>query len=190
MGRVGEAVEEPDRERLDRFLPQHRDERRNGALVERQQDPPAHVHPFRHGQAEVARHERLWQADAKVVLVVAALVAHRQHVAEPGGRDQRGRGSLTLDDRVGRQGRTVHEDGDIRRRDPGGGKDGLYPGDDPLFRGRRSRQHLCRRPASGVFQGEVGEGAADIDGQARAGHAPSIPRGRRMNTFHPGVRER
>ena len=64
------------------FALQQRHQRAHRGLVERQQHVAFVVQPFRHRQAQMARHQRFRQHDVQVVLVVAALVAHRDHVAE------------------------------------------------------------------------------------------------------------
>ena len=120
MGRVGEAVEEADGDALDGFALQEGDEVGDGVLVERKEDLAEVVEAFGDGEAEVAGDEGLGEGDAEIVLVVAALVAEGENVAEALGGDEGGAGALALDDGVGGEGGAVDEDFDV-----GGGEVGL-----------------------------------------------------------------
>jgi len=167
MGRVDEAVQEADRDALHALPPQHRDEFMHRVLVERQQHGALVVEPLRHRQAQVARHQRLRQGDVEVVLVVAALVAHRQHVPKPLGRDQRRPRALALDDGVGGERCAVYQDAHVRRHQPGPAQDGRNPVQHPALRLRSRGQHLGGRPPAAMLQRQIRERAADIDREPR-----------------------
>ena len=115
VDRVDETVQETDRHTLNLFAHQHRHQGVHGRFVERAQDVALVVESLRHGQPQMARHQRLGQHDVDVVLVVAALIAQRQHIAEPLGGDQRGAGPLALDHRIGGKRGAMHQDGDVAR---------------------------------------------------------------------------
>ena len=114
----------------------------------------------------MAGDQRLGQDDVEVVLVVAALVAHREHVAEALGGDQGGTGAFALDHRVGGEGGAVHEDGDVRGGQAGGEQNGAHAFHHPLFGCGRGGQNLDGGALARIFDREVGESAADIDGEA------------------------
>ncbi len=166
MRAVDEAVQEAHRDALHPLALQHRHQPAQPRLVQRQQHPPGIVQPLRHRQPQMPRHQRLGQHDIQVVLVVPALVAHRQHVAEPLRRQQCRARALALDDRIGRQGRPMDHDGDVARRQPGRRQDGPHPLHHPLLRRRRRGQHLGGRARARMLQRKVGERAADVDGKA------------------------
>ena len=165
MRPVHETMQEPNGNTLNRLALQHRDQRPHRRLVQRQQNPPGIVQPLRHRQPQMPRHQRLRQHDIQVVLVVPALIAHRQHIAKSLRRHQRRPRALTLDDRIGRQRRAVDHDGNIARRQPARRQHRPHPLHHPLFRRRRRGEHLDRRPPPVMFQRKVGESAADINGQ-------------------------
>ena len=96
------------------------DEGVDGVFVEREEDFAEVVEAFGDGEAEVAGDKGLGEGDAEVVLVVAALVAEGEDVAEALGGDERGAGALAFDDGVGGEGGAVDEDFDV-----GGGEVGL-----------------------------------------------------------------
>ncbi len=68
MRGIAVAVEEPDGDALDAVAPERRRERQERRLVERDADGALRVHPFRHGEAEVAGHQRRRPVHEDVVL--------------------------------------------------------------------------------------------------------------------------
>ena len=58
----------------------------------------------------------------------------------------------------------MDDDGNVGGVQPGIGKDLPHPVHHPLFRRGWRGQHLDGGATAGVFEGEVGEGAANIDG--------------------------
>ena len=134
-------------------------------FIERQQHAALTIEPLRHGQAQTPGNQRLGQGDVEIVLVVAALVAQRQHVAKAFGRDESRPRALALDDRVGRQSRAVNDEPNVGWRETGLGEDGPHAAHHAFFRRAGRRQHLRRGEAARMFESEIREGAADIDGQ-------------------------
>ena len=68
-------------------------------------------------EPQVARHERPREVDVEVVDLVAPLACDLDRVAMAGGREQRRRRALALDDRVRHEGRPVHDPADVADRD-------------------------------------------------------------------------
>ena len=90
--------------------------------------------------------------------------AQLEHVAEAGGRDERGQAATPLEHGVRRHGRPVH---DLRDRPGGEPADRL---DDGPVVARRSREQLADHdlPVAAV-EDHVGERAADVDADPRFG---------------------
>ena len=166
MDRIDEGVQQADGDAFYFFLADQRDQCVDGGLIERAHDPAGVVQSFRHRQAEVARDEGLGQHDVQVVLVVTAFVAHREDVAKTLGGDEGGAGALALDDGVGRQGGAVDDQSDVGGCDAGGLGDGAKTVQHALFGCGLGGQHLGGGACAALLEGEVGEGAADIDGKA------------------------
>ena len=126
-------------------------------------------------------HQGIGELKEQVVLVVALLVAHLQHVPEaPGGQQGQGR-PAAFDDGVGHQGGAVHQVGDVGQREVALGEQGLQAldgADGGIVGGGQAlvQAHLPRSP---VHQDEVREGAADVQADAIAirsvRHAPCLP---------------
>ena len=166
VDRVDEAMQQADGDALHLFAQQQRHQGAHRVFIQGAQDVALVVQPLRHRQAQVPWDQRLGQHDVKVVLVVAALVAHRQHVAETLGGDQRGAGALALDQRVGRQRRAMHQDGDIRGLQTRRCQDCLHPRHDALLGRGRGGQNLDGCALALMFDRKVGKSAADIDGKS------------------------
>ena len=135
------------------------------ALVERPPHGAVHVHALRHREAQLARHQRLRLDDVDVVLVEAALVGDLDDVAETVGGDQRRARALALDDGVGGERGAVHQHADVGEGEARGGQHAARALDDGHLRRPRRGQHLGDEAALPGQQHDVGEGAADIDGQ-------------------------
>ena len=121
--RVDKGVEETDGDAFDAFALQDWYHCPHGCGVEWQQNVAFVVQAFGYGQAQVARNQRFGQHDVQVVLVVTALIAHRDHVAKALGGDQRGAGAFAFDHRVGGERGAVDDDADIAGSDAGGLQD-------------------------------------------------------------------
>ena len=166
VGGIGVAVQEPDPDALHaelRKVSRHRLDRR---LVERLQHPAVDVDPLRHHEPALARHERERLLDHDVVLVVAALVADVEHVAEALGGHQRGECALALDDRVGRERGAVNQQPDHPRVRPRSREHVVHAGEHGVVRGVRSREDLCGGQRIAVLQHDIGERAAHVHADA------------------------
>ena len=116
-------------------------------------------------------------------LVVAALVAQREHVSEAFGRDESRPGALALNDPAGCQGRAVDDQSNVGWLDAGRGEYAPHAAHHALFRRAGRGQHLGRDETARMFENDIGKGAADIDGQGASvrsyAHRPSRPQGAR-----------
>ncbi len=176
VGRVGVAVDQAHADRVDGRRPQLLDDgiqlarRRGGDHVARGRGALGDL------DDQLARHRRGRELDLQVVHVVAVLVADQQRVTEAGGRHDGGPADLALDEGVGDEGRGVHDRRrDVGRLDAGLGEQLAHAGAHAVERRLRRRQHLLDDdlPGGRVEQHEVGERAADVDGEApiRGAHA-------------------
>ena len=95
--------------------------------------------------------------------------AQLEHVAEAGGRDERGQAAAPLEHGVRRDGRAVHDLARPRRVRRGEPADRL---DDRAVVARRRREQLAQHDAAvGAVEDHVGEGAADVDADAGLGRS-------------------
>ena len=138
-------------------------------LVQRPQYPAVHVDPLRHHEPALARHERQRLLDHDVVLVVTALVADIEHVAEAFGGDEGGKGALALDDRVGRECGAVDEQANRRRIDAGARDHVVHAGEHSIVRSVRRREDLGGGETISVLQHDVGECTAHVDANPETG---------------------
>jgi len=171
-------VQQADRDRLDALGDQLADDPARSVLVEGLPDLAIGQEPLAHFAAKPPRHEGRRRIDEEVVHVVAAFVADLERVAEAlGGQERRPR-ALALDERVGRERRAV-DDGPHgacgNRRLLEERADALLDRVRRIFRRGEDLAH-ARGPRRRVDDDEVGEGAADVDAQARRHGAQSTPR--------------
>ena len=170
MRRIDEGVQQADRNALHAFVPQHRHQRANGSGIKWQQHVAFVIEPFRHRQAQMPRHQWFRQHDVEVILVVAALVAHRDHVAQSLGGEQRDARALAFNDRVGSKRSAVDDDSDLGGSDARGLQDFVHAHHDAQLGCRRCGQDLDGGPRAVMLECKVGEGAADIDGKSSGRH--------------------
>ena len=116
VARVAPGVQVADRDRLDLFLLQHGDRGVERGRVERDLDPAVGAHPLAHRQAQPARHELLGRRHAQIVAVVLQPLAHLDDVAMAFGGKQAEAGALAFEQRVGRDGRAVHDAVGLRQQ--------------------------------------------------------------------------
>ena len=162
VGWVGIAVNEADADALDPEPCEVAGHRLDRRLVQGHQHPTVHVDPLGHRQPALARHQRGRLLEHDVVLVVAALVADVEHVAEALGGHERGERALALDDRVGRERGAVDEQphcAGVRAR---AHEHVVHPGEHRLVRGARCGEDLGGGESIAMLEHDVGEGAADI----------------------------
>jgi hypothetical protein len=160
-------VQEADGDRLDLLALELRRDAAHGRLVERQQHRAIGSDALRHAEAQITRHQRLGPLHVDVVLLEAVLPGDLQRIAEPLGGEQGGARALALDQRIGGERRAVNHKRHIGRCALGFGQHGAHARQHGAF-GRIGRgQQLDGVGALGRLEHEVGEGAADIDGQSR-----------------------
>ncbi len=165
---VGVGVEEADRHGLH---PLRRKESGRGAdtgLVERRDYAAIGANPLGGFQPPAARHQRLRLAPGEVEHARRADTRDFQDVAKAARRQQtRARTSL-LQDRVRRHGRSMHHLGDIVRIKP---RLGQERGNARRYAFARIERCCCRfvdvDSPVGQRQHHIGEGAADVDADAR-----------------------
>ena len=138
-------------------------------LIERQQHGAIGSQAFGHFQPQVARDQRLRPLHVEIVLLEAMLVGDLQQIAEAGGGDQRASARPCA--------RSAHWWQASCRGSPDRARMRRYrpprriacvPGDHRLVRRVMRRQQLRGQHPVRQRQHDVGEGAADIDGQADA----------------------
>ena len=178
MRLVGEAVQEADGDGFDLLAAKVGGDGTHGRLVDRQQHRAVGGDPFGDAEAQVARHQRLGPLHVDVVLLEAMLPGHLERIAEACRRDQGRPRALAFDQGVGGQGRAVHDQRDVAWPAFRLGQDGSHAVQHGAF-GRVGRgQDLggvgCRVGSLADFQHDIGESAADIDGQTRRHYSSSL----------------
>jgi hypothetical protein len=162
---IEEAVEKTDGDGVDAGVPQHAGRATHGNLIERSFNVPTIAQPFRHLEAQRPLYEHRPFVCLQIVKFGSLLSTDFQKIAEPVTRDQTGRRTSMLNERIGGHRGPVAEVGDIarvhadlgerfaepfcdRQRRIGGGRGNLPNGDTPAL----------------LFeQADIGEGAAGID---------------------------
>ena len=167
VGGIGVAVKETDADAFDPELRQYAGRPRRRRLVQGFQHPSVYVDPLRHHKPTLARHERGWLLDHDVVLVVTALVADVEHVAEAFGGDEGGEGALALDDRVGRERGAMDEQPDGARRHARAREHVVDAGQHRIIRSARGREYLGGGEGAIVLQHHVGERPAHVHADSR-----------------------
>ena len=129
------------------------------------------VHALGDLEDEIAWHEGLRLVPLEVVEVVAIAPADLEDVAEPFGRDQADLGAAAGEDKVGHQGRAVHEVGQVLGDDTGL----IERLEDSLLRRVGCRRGLRRRYLAGVLvvQDKVRKGAPYVYANSLSAHARS-----------------
>ncbi len=168
-----------DHQRLAAQIPQLRDGGAQGGLVKRRQDAAPGIHPLGDFQPQVARDHRREMAVHPVGLRTGA-AAKLQHVAESGRGDETGFRKLALQHRVGRGGRAVDDQVDLRQIGT------------RRVEGRQHAARLVRQsgrdlgqpdlPGRRIEDREVREGAAHVDTCDKARHA--CPRRSALRVIH------
>ena len=170
---IGEGVEVADRDRPDAGVPDAFGRRAHSRLVEGEEDFAPRPDPLADLEAELAGDERRRALVEGLIEVRHPHPAELEHVAEPAGGEQRGRGALALEDRIGRDRAAVQQ---LFER--GGGRAKLFEQaphacDDRVRIVLRRRRELAGgEPSVGGEHGDVGERSADVGGGAR--HGPRI----------------
>ncbi len=113
MDRIDVRVEQADGDGLHPLRDQLADDAPGSLLVEGAQNTTVGQQALADLAPQVARHEGGRRIDEEVVHVIAPLVTDLHRIAEPLGHHQRCAGALALDERVGGQGRAVHDSLDV-----------------------------------------------------------------------------
>ena len=171
--RIRVRVEEHDGDRRDAGADELLRARLDLPRIELRHHGAVGAHALSHLEAQVARHERLRLFDVDVVEVELPLAADLERVGEARRRDQSGRGTLPLDERIGEERRRVHDAGDVGGIDRAVPEQGGDAGGHGAGRIVVGREHLLAPLATTVVvvDDQIGEGAADVDAERRARHA-------------------
>ena len=170
--RIGERVDQANRDRLDVLGEQRVDDALGIGKIERAFDVALVVDALIHHLAQVAFDQRLRLGPGEIVEAGHPQCADLQHVAEALGGDEPDTRSLVLQDRIGCDGRAVADFIDRAAGQSGLGKQFGQAVDDGARVVVDARRHLLGVDrAVRAENNDVGEGAADVDTDAeRDGH--------------------
>ena len=143
-------------------------------LIERRHHRAARVEAFDYLEAQATRHQLRWLHIKRLVQARHADAAHLKHIAKAGRGQKRGARALAFKDRVGRHGARVQHLAD-RFGCQHLALDQLHDAFDHAagIVVRRRRQLARGQPPVRKDQRDVGEGAADVGGDAQVGMAHS-----------------
>ena len=161
------TVQETDGDRFDAFLLEVVHDALEGCEVGGDRRISGKIDAFAHLSPQVARHERRRLVDADVVIVGLALAPDVQHVAEAGSGDEAGPRDAAGDHRVGGDGGAMPEISDFSRLDFRAFEQRLDAFGNGSRRIAGSRGRLVEEGAAvgKPDEGDVGEGAADVDSE-------------------------
>ena len=166
MAAIGIGVQEHHGHRLVAALGHQPRHRHRLGLVERGDHRPIRPASLADLEDIGAAHQRAGLFQVQVVGVVALATAHQQHVAKAACGDQRGAAALALQDRIGGDGGGMQHAADLAPV-PAGlrqmRRQAVHRG---ARRGAGAGGHLpdMHLPVRRVAQHEIGEGAADVEG--------------------------
>ncbi len=168
MLRVGVGMDQADGDAFDAVrLQDLGDDAVDRGFIERDQHLALRAGALDDLDTHMARHERLRQIEVDVVDLEPPFGRDLQGVAEAVRGDERRACALALDQRVCGQRRAVDHESEIGGAEFRFGEELPDALDHRLLRCARRRQELGREPAFGRLEGEVSEGAADVDADAR-----------------------
>ena len=181
--RAGVAVDEQDRGSFDAALVEFRAERRDLRFVERLLDLAVGKHALLDLEAQRALDQRRVLLEEQIIGVRAVDAPDLVDVAKAFGDQQRGFRAGALEDRVDRHRRAMQEQAGRAIVAAGLLDPAVDAVDQPLWR----RQRLAEGQRAGlvVEHRNVGEGAADIGGEAHLGLRPRARLGTRLRFRHP-----
>src|SRR3954447_8754024 len=168
------GVQKADRDARNLRLLQSACDLRKYTLVERFDDVAAGAQSLWHRQSQIAWHERRKPLHPDVILLEPVFVGHLHGVTETFGHKEGSLRALTLDDRIRRERRAVHDHGDVARLQARGGEDLACALQHSQLRCLWRSQELVSPMLAAALEGEVGEGAANVDGEAGC-HAACAP---------------
>ena len=178
MGVIGVGVKQDYRDRLEAGGANGLRGCLDGRLVQRRRYGAADADPARHLEDETGLHRPLGLYPGKEIGRARDFgPPDFQHMAEPLRGDKAGRDALSLQDRVGDNGRAVQDGRHLRRADAGPVEHPVHTGEEAVGRGARHGGRLCdmKRAAGAVRHDDVGESASHIEAQRIAcGHGPPI----------------
>ena len=165
--RVAVRVQQQHGHRLDALASQLLGQLAHGGFVQRLVGAAIGAQALGHLEAQRALHQRLVLVEKEVVGIGAVDAADFVDVAETFGDQQRGVGAVALQQRVDRDGGTVQEQVAVLQVDLCAVQRGLDAVDQLAVGG----QGLAEQQLAGGFvkSRHVGEGAADVDGDAQLG---------------------
>ena len=164
---VAVAVHEPGGDGLVAAVVQFGHDGAGARLIERHEHVAVGVDAFGDHEAVLALDQRRRQHDVEVVLLEATLGAGLDHVAEPGGGDQRGPRAAPFDESVCGECCPVDDLGDLREVHAVAGRQRGDPGEDALL-GPARRQDLGGGERAVVtLEHDIGEGPPDIGADAK-----------------------
>ena len=181
MRGIGIRVEQADRHALDTVRLELGDERPDLLGGEQDECAAVRVHPLRHFEAQVARHQRVGlRGQIEAIEMRAVLPRDLEHVAEAARRHETHGRAAPLDDGIGDKRRPVREQCPRARR----GTERREAVQHACRGCGRCRRHLARAHDPGRIPGhEVREGAANVNADAstrgvrRHGSGLSTPQG-------------
>ena len=178
VGRVLVRMEEADGDRFHAGLAEAVDHLGHPGGVDGTDDRPGLVGALGDGEPEPPPDEGLRHPHLEVVEVVAALAPDLEDVLEPLRGEERGPRAGALDHRVGDERGAVQGMPHPVGGRAGGGEELPHAVEDAAQGIAGRGEDLAElHPAARVEQGEVGEGAADVDAEAIGSrHCPTIVR--------------
>ncbi|MNX74801.1 hypothetical protein D3C86_1062530 [compost metagenome] len=166
VGGVGVAVQQADGDAFNALGRQFVRQRDDLRFIQRGQHLAARIDPFRYAMAPGSGDQRLWLVQKNVVLRESVFQANLDQVAKAGRRQQGGAGTLALDQRVGGQRGAQDQQADV-----GPAQARLVQQFFNALQHGGFRRFGCGQQLGGpamvvVFQNNVGERAAHVDGDA------------------------
>ena len=166
MGWVRPGVNKANCHRLHASRPHLTGSGEHRGFVQGQQHRAIGGNALSHRETQRPGHQGWRHFDVDVVGVKALLKTHLQHVAKTGRGQQGSAGALALDQRIGGQGGAVDEEADLRWADPRLRQQLQDAVHHCHFGLARRGQHFAAETPGGRFQHHIGEGAANVGGQA------------------------
>ncbi len=164
--RIGVGVQEADRQRLDPLVDQPARDPGDRLWVERRFDRAVIADAFGDAEPQAARdQQRAWLGD-EAVERLPHVAADLEHILESGRGQHGALGQLAFQDGVRRDGRAVQQKADVAEREIEALRRLREACREAAGRVVRRRRSLVRRAFSASFveDFDVGEGAADVDG--------------------------
>jgi hypothetical protein len=168
MNRVTERETETDRERFDVFAGQCLQRSFQRLFVQCLHDRACRIHALRYAERQAARHQRRDFFVRLIEQAVALVALDFQQIAKAFGYEQRRARAGPLQHGVRCDGARMRELADAREIEPKFGMRTAHADQHGFGRIARRRSYFQRLNAAAVFvqDDKIGEGAADVDGNA------------------------